>query len=211
MHMVRLSALEGNLMCNRFAIYLVFLGLVACGDDSSTADAESDNWYDTNGTSASETTGDQMTADENADGKAGQAKPEGQKSLGLTWTGEIDLETGSGTIELAYTNANLSACTASAAATVEDYSETTCEQCTFQAGLRFDDFAIADESAAGCSNLVEMRGARIDVAHGTRLLINYAGVNYNQLLELSEDGMFTVSEKGYSALPNETTWLVGIK
>ena len=152
-----------------------------------------------------------MTAGENADGKAGQAKPEGQKSLGLTWTGEIDLESGSGTIELAYTNVDLSACTASASATVEDYSETTCDQCAFQAGLRFDDFAIADESAAGCSNLVEMRGARIDIAHGTMLLINYAGVTYNQLLELSEDGMFTVSEKGFSALPNETTWLVGIK
>ena len=109
-HMVRLSVLEGNLMCNRFAIYAIFLGLVACGDDSSTANAESDNWYDTNGSSASGTAGEQMTAGESADGKAGQAKPEGQKSLGLTWTGEIDLESGSGTIELAYTNVDLSAC-----------------------------------------------------------------------------------------------------
>lgn len=104
------------------------------------------------------------------------------KNLRLTWTGKTDLESGSGTIELVYTNSNLSACTASAAATVEDYSETTCEQCTFQAGLRFDDVAIADENAAGCSNLIEMREARIHVAHGTMLVINYAGVNYNQLL-----------------------------
>ena len=104
-----------------------------------------------------------------------------------------------------------SECTASASVSVEDYSETACEGFAFQAGLRFDDIPIVDETPAACSALIAMRGTRLDVAQGSTLVVEYAGINYYDLLQMDADGNFTILEAGYSAMVSETQWVLGTK
>ena len=114
-------------------------------------------------------------------------------------------------VELTSLDDDLSECTSSASVSVEDYSETTCEGCAFQAGLRFDDIPIADETPAACAALIAMRGTRIDVAHGATLVVEYAGVNYHELLQMDENGEFSVVDQGYSAVVSNTQWVLGTK
>ena len=206
-------------MMKQLVILGIVLGLVACGQDDSTQPAtESNNWYDTDGSGGpGETATDTTTEDkpedtgDKPDEDSSETKPDEVQTPGLSWSATVDLGTETGTLELTYTDDDLSECTASASVSVEDYSETACEGCTFQAGLRFDDIPIVDETAVACSALIAMRGTRLDVAQGSTLVVEYAGINYYDLLQMDADGNFTIIEAGYSAMVSETQWVLGTK
>ena len=206
-------------MMKQLVMLGIVVGLVACGQEDSTQPAaESNNWYDTDGSGGpGETTTDTTTEDKPEDSgdkpedESGDVKPDEVQTPGLSWSADIDLSIATGSVELTSLDDDLSECTSSASVSVEDYSETTCEGCAFQAGLRFDDIPIADETPAACAALIAMRGTRIDVAHGATLVVEYAGVNYHELLQMDENGEFSVVDQGYSAVMSNTQWVLGTK
>ena len=191
-------------------------GLMACGQATSTeAESDSNNWYDTDG-SGGPSGGDSGTTDSDKPDSGdkpdyGGDKPDTEVTPGLSWDGDVDLSTGSGTINLTNTDESLNVCTTSATVAIEDYSEDACEGCSFQAGLRFGDIVVDDADAPECADLLAMSGMRLDVAHGDTLLIEYAGINYHSLFEMNGSGEFVEMENGYSALVDESQWILGNK
>ena len=191
-------------------------GLMACGQATSTeAESDSNNWYDTDG-SGGPSGGDSGATDSDKPDSGdkpdyGGDKPDTEVTPGLSWDGDVDLSTGSGTINLTNTDESLNVCTTSATVAIEDYSEDACEGCSFQAGLRFGDIVVDDADAPECADLLAMSGMRLDVAHGDTLLIEYAGINYHSLFEMNGSGEFVEMENGYSALVDESQWILGNK
>ena len=201
------------------AVWIVGLcgfGLMACGQETSTEpQSDSNNWYDTDGTGgpsggdSGATNSDKPDSGDKPD--YGGDKPDTEVSPGLSWDGEVDLSSGSGTINLTNTDESLNVCAATVTVAIEDYTEDACEGCSFQAGLRFGDIVVDDADAPECADLLALSGTRLDVGHGDTLVIEYAGINYHSLFEMNASGEFVEMEKGYSALVDESQWILGTK
>jgi hypothetical protein len=191
-------------------------GLMACGQETSTeAESDSNNWYDTDGTGGP-SGGDSGATDSDKPDSGDKPdydgdKPDTEITPGLSWDGDVNLSTASGTINLTNTDESLNVCATTATVAVEDYTEDACEGCSFQAGLRFGDIVVDDTDAPECADLLAMSGARLDVGHGDTLVIEYAGINYYTLFEMNASGEFVEMENGYSALVDESQWILGNK
>lgn len=194
---------------------LVGFGTLACGDASSSDSGDgASNWYDTDG-SGGPSSGDSGSTNSDkpdyGDKPDASDKPDTEVTPGLSWDGDVDLSTGSGTLNLTNTDESLNVCSTSATVAIEDYTEDACEGCSFQAGLRFGDIVVDDADAPECADLLAMSGTRLDVGHGETLMIEYAGINYHSLFERNASGEFVEMEKGYSALVDESQWILGTK
>ena len=115
---------------------------MACGQDTSTeAESDSNNWYDTDGNGGPSGGGSDSTDSDKPDSgdkpDYGGDKPDVEVTPGLSWDGDIDLSTGSGTVSLTNTDESLNVCAGTATVAVEDYTEDACQGCVFQAGNSF--------------------------------------------------------------------------
>ena len=59
--------------------------------------------------------------------------------------------------------------------------------------------------------VLALSGTQLDLGHGDTLVIEYAGINYHSLFEMTASGEFLEMEKGYSALVDENQWILGNK
>ena len=113
-------------------------------------------------------------------------------------------------MSLTNTDESLNVCSGTATVAVEDYTEDASGVCV-SSGNSFGDIVVDDADAPECADLVSMSGIRRDLGHGDTLVIEYAGINYHSLFEMNASGEFVEMEKGYSALVDESQWILGNK